>query len=88
MLIRSQNKDMLFDYQNAYIDRVGACLYLNPYSIDMTNSGICLGCYSTKEKALKVLDYTSNAYAECQAKYGGMVEYKYLVFEMPQEEEI
>jgi len=94
MLIRSQNKNILFDYQNAHIDKIGGCLYFNPYAANTINSGIALGCYSTEEKALKVLNDIQACYASCVVAYSmdGMIErvtnIPNKVFVMPQEEEI
>lgn len=94
MLIRSQDKNILFDYQNAYIDRVGTCLYFNPYASDLTNNGIVLGCYSTEEKALKVLDGIQKYHDSSMVAYSmdGMIErvtdIPNKTFEMPTDEEL
>jgi len=94
MLIRSQDKNRLFDYQNAYIDRVGTCLYLCPYATNTLNNGILLGSYSTEEKALKVLDGIQKYHDSSMVAYSmdGTIErvtdMPNKTFEMPTDEEL
>jgi len=92
MFIRSQNKKALINLGNAtqiYIDDD------NIVGVDFNNSledeygGYTdIGTYSTEEKAIKVLDRIESTYAAHQQKYIRPVEYRFNIFNMPQEEEI
>ena len=67
MLIRSQNKELLsvFDRTPAIgILETGNCGA--KVTCSDTDETLDLGSYSTKEKALKVLDMLQEAYAECE----------------------
>lgn len=100
MLIRSQNKEYLCNikavcgvsYQETHDYKRGKA--------EKTNHEICvdtgvvdsIGVYSTKEKALKVLDMIQKAYQEpiCQNDIGcnEIAIYKSKVFQMPKDEEV
>lgn len=98
MLIRSQNKEYLCNIKAVY--GVGY-QEVNDYKrgkVEKTNHEICvdtgvvdsIGVYSTKEKALKVLDMIEQAYCksfeEQKQNYFG---YRYdLIFHMPKDEEV
>ena len=100
MLIRSQNKEYLCNIKAVY----GVCYQeTNDYKrgrVEKTNHEICvdtgvvdnIGVYSTKEKALKVLDMIQEAYKEpiYQNDIGcnEIAIYKSKVFQMPKDEEV
>lgn len=82
MWIRSQDKDVLIDvnYINIF-DIMGAPQI-------RANHGVYLGKYSTKEKALKVLQLISNFINE--QEYHKVLGYSqdYYVYEMPLDDEV
>ena len=76
MWIRSKSKERLIKCDEFIVSK-GVGNFMNKYSI-YTFGAVHLGAYSTKEKALKVL----NAIQECiDKKYNG-------VFQMPQDSEV
>lgn len=86
MLIRSQNKKRIININT-----------INTIQIEEDNSifakGVVyyfLGEYSTKEKAIKVLDMIQNSYQYCEeCKYIGVgASQPEFVFQMPQEDEV
>ena len=100
MLIRSQNKEQLCNLDSLY----GICYeethdYKKGKAVS-TNHEICvdtgvvdsIGVYSTKEKAIKVLDMIYEKYQEpiYQNDIGGneTAIYKNVVFQMPQDSEV
>ena len=100
MLIRSQNKEQLYNLDSLY----GICYeethdYKKGKEIS-TNHEICvdtgvvdsIGAYSTKEKAIKVLDMIQEKFQEpiYQNDVGGneIAIYKNVVFQMPQDNEV
>lgn len=60
MLIRSQDKSRLINLDNTRELRFWKCAQ----GFDITDCVCPIGCYSTKEKATKVLDMIQEAYAE------------------------
>ena len=60
MLIRSQDKSRLINFNNIRELRFWECAQ----GFDITDCVCPIGCYSTKEKAMKVLDMIQEAYAE------------------------
>ena len=78
MLIRSQDKTKLVDIagKTIIIDRA------NAIGITYANSNVLLGKYTSKEKALKVLDLMGQAYNNFEA------DFRYNVFQMPKDEEV
>lgn len=87
MLIRSQNKldlmqldDMSIckkgDFPDIHSEFAVVCYKYNAHCV--------LGEYSTKEKAIKVLDMIQDAYKDFR---GGNV-YEHSVFQMPQDSEV
>lgn len=86
--VRSQNKKELIECDNfslnspgeAYVNNVNNARIITNYEIvcyPFENSHCILGTYSTKEKALKVLDMIQNA-----------ILIDYIVFQMPQDNEV
>ena len=66
MLIRSQDKNILINFNNTMlIEAVGIEKNIKIVCSD-PNNDYCIGCYSTKEKALKVLDMIQEAYADAE----------------------
>ena len=64
MLIRSQNKEFLINLNNSFvIEVVGIEGDFKVVCSDQCND-YSVGCYSTKEKALKALDMIQDAYVE------------------------
>ena len=62
MLIRSQNKEFLININNSFvIEVVGIEGDFKVVCSDQCND-YSVGCYSTKEKAIKVLDMIQEAY--------------------------
>lgn len=68
MFIRSQNKEILIDANTIYLDssiknsyRINACSNTAPYFM--------IGEYSTKEKAMKVLDMIQKQIVFCSESY-------------------
>lgn len=85
MWIRSQDKETLKNCETIYLDSncISGRGNTDKYSI--------LGYYSTKEKALKVLDMIHNKIIELDKnKFLGMTEQIYIrcVFQMPQDDEV
>lgn len=96
MLIRSQDKESIINLNNASsIDIIGFRKENDKYCQDYKNANIWkvtymatemlyMGEYSTKEKAIKVLDMICNSYEYFR---GGNV-YEWSIFKMPQESEV
>lgn len=85
MWVRSQDKTQIVPMCELYIStrQKGYCI--------STNRGNDLGIYSTKEKAIKVLDMIQQKIIEIDKTrfYGReMIMYSDNVFQMPQDEEV
>ena len=66
MLIRSQNKECIINFDNLKSVRIGG--YNGDSIIVFTESeALEIGKYSTEEKAIKVLDMIQDAYGHCVA---------------------
>lgn len=63
MLIRSQDKSRLINFNNIRELRFWECVQ----GFDITDCVCPIGHYSTREKALKVLDMIQEAYADFEA---------------------
>ena len=100
MLIRSQNKEYLCNLNSIYgISYEETHGYKKGKTVS-TNHEICvdtgvvdsIGVYSTKGKALKVLDMIQEKFQEpiYQSDIGGgeIAIYKNIVFQMPKDEEV
>lgn len=89
MLIRSQDKRMIVNFENictvsAFPEKDSEDIYVE----DGTDS-LMVGRYSTKEKAMKVLDMIQEAYCEFMAiRNGDMWCGKESVFQMPEDSEV
>lgn len=84
MLIRSQDKKFLIDIQGIEIYIVGTEIRISRW-VDHYDM---LGEYSTKEKAMKVLDEIENTYVRFQQRYGSSTGHRDCIYVMPQEDEI
>lgn len=86
MLIRSQNKEVLATLELLFDIEVSGGVI----SARRDMSWCCLlGEYSTKEKAMKVLDMIQEAYCEFMAiRNGDMWCGKESVFQMPEDSEV
>ena len=73
MLIRSQDKSRLINFNNIRELRFWECAQ----GFDITDCVCPIGCYSTKEKAMKVLDMIQEAYVN------GHIDYQ-----MPEDSEV
>lgn len=85
MLIRSQNKEVLVVFESLLgIEVSGGVISTR------RDMGWCclLGEYSTKAKAMKVLDMIQEAYCEVMAVNGNMWCGKGSVFRMPEDSEV
>lgn len=85
MWIRSQDKEILINIKRLFVNEIVENKKIVGYSID--SGGIELGRYSTKEKALKVLDkiqetINESIYINDVAEYEKEI-YMKNVFEMP-----
>lgn len=89
MLIRSQNKDFLINLNNSFvIEVVGIEEDFKIVCSDQCND-YSVGCYSTKEKALKVLDMIREAYCNFMSvKNDDSWNGKEAVFRMPADEDV
>ena len=75
--VRSQNKEVLVEVENLAIFSKEGSYEIHSYTE-------CLGKYSTKEKALKVLDMIQELIL--YTYYGGIEPKK--LFQMPQDDEV
>ena len=99
MWVRSQNKERLMKCEEFMVSK-GIGNFANKYSI-YTIGIVHLGAYSTREKALKVLDMIQE-FINCIEEYKAQGEYKReivsgcneirrlntFVFQMPQDSEV
>lgn len=97
MLIRSQDKRMIVNFENictvsAFPEKDSEDIYVE----DGTGS-LMVGRYSTKEKAIKVLDMIQKAYSEYQIMLNFSVSYLhefkektdgFAIFQMPEDSEV
>ena len=89
MLIRSQDKEMIINM--AATNHIYASEVYRPSGslIDISSDEMRLGYYSTKEKAIKVLDMIQEAYCDFMAvRNGDMWCGKDSVFQMPEDSEV
>lgn len=90
MLIRSQNKQNIYSFD--LVSGIGFSEYNTPCHmyVFVKEREYLLGKYSTKEKAIKVLDMIQEQYAECQKyKCGRAIVFsENFIFQMPQDDEV
>ena len=86
MWVRSQNKKILMEIRQVEISKY------NNIIIGFNSHFETLGSYSTKEKALKVLDMIQETIIQNETvyahKFGGSSVRDYDVFQMPADEEV
>ena len=97
MLIRSQNKEKLLIMDTLVIETVRKSRFSKETEYQIVD-GEVIGTYSTKEKALKVMDMIENKYKEythrtCSITAFGSVKpefafYEPRVFQMPADEDV
>jgi len=89
MLIRSQNKEFLINLNNSFvIEVVGIEGDFKVVCSDQCND-YSVGCYSTKEKAIKVLDMIQEVYCNFMSvKNDDAWNGKDAVFCMPADEDV
>lgn len=97
MLIRSQNKEILVNFNvSAGIEIAGGTTKTVITSY-ITGCSYLLGEYSTKAKAIKVLDMIQEAYSEYQIMLNFSVSYLhefkektdgFAIFQMPEDSEV
>ena len=95
MLIRSQNKEVLVAFENLLDIEISSGGVI---STRVDNGWSCLlGEYSTKAKAMKVLDMIQEAYSEYQIMLNFSVSYLhefkektdgFAIFQMPEDSEV
>jgi hypothetical protein len=87
MLIRSQDKETLVNIETSIVLYISGTIG-KKYPIS-TSNGYAIGFYSTKAKAMKVLDMIQEAYCEFMAiRNGDMWCGKESVFQMPEDSEV
>lgn len=89
MLIRSQDKEMIINMAATNHIYVREVYRPSGNLIDISSDEMRLGYYSTKEKAIKVLDMIQEAYCDFMAvRNGDMWCGKDSVFQMPEDSEV
>ena len=87
MLIRSQDKETLVNIETSIVLYISGTIG-KKYPIS-TSNGYAIGFYSTKAKAIKVLDMIQEAYCEFMAiRNGDMWCGKKTAFQMPEDSEV
>lgn len=95
MLIRSQNKETLVNIETSIVLYISGTIG-KKYPIS-TSNGYAIGFYSTKAKAMKVLDMIQEAYSEYQIMLNFSVSYLhefkektdgFAIFQMPEDSEV
>lgn len=97
MLIRSQDKEMIINMAATNHIYVREVYRPSGNLIDISSDEMRLGYYSTKEKAIKVLDMIQEAYSEYQIMLNFSVSYLhefkertdgFAIFQMPEDSEV
>ena len=89
MLIRSQDKEMIINMAATNHIYVREVYRPSGSLIDISSDEMRLGYYSTKEKAIKVMDMIQEAYGDFMAvRNGDMWCGKDSVFQMPEDSEV
>lgn len=97
MLIRSQDKEMIINMAATNHIYVREVYRPSGSLIDISSDEMRLGYYSTKEKAIKVLDMIQEAYSEYQIMLNFSVSYLhefkektdgFAIFQMPEDSEV
>lgn len=92
MLIRNQNKSMLINLDKiAWISNYNNDIVISDVPVAKREDLLCIGKYSTEEKALKVLNGIENKYDELNAflsRRNTIDGYTFAIFQMPQDNEL
>lgn len=98
MLIRSQDKEILVNMETSIVFHIsGAIGKKYPIFVYWKGNGYVIGLYSTKAKAMKVLDMIQEAYSEYQIMLNFSVSYLhefkektdgFAIFQMPEDSEV
>lgn len=97
MLIRSQNKEILVNFNVSAGIEIAEGTTKTVVTSYITGCSYLLGEYSTREKAMKVLDMVQEAYSENQIMLNFSVSYLhefkektdgFAIFQMPEDSEV
>ena len=98
MLIRSQNKEVLVNMEASIVFHISDVIGKKyPIFVYWKGDGYVIGLYSTKAKAMKVLDMIQEAYSEYQIMLNFSVSYLhefkektdgFAIFQMPEDSEV
>lgn len=97
MLIRSQNKEVLVNFNVSAGIEIAEGTTKTVITSYITGCSYLLGEYSTKKKAIKVLDMLQEAYSEYQIMLNFSVSYLhefkektdgFAIFQMPEDSEV
>lgn len=97
MLIRSQNKEILVNFNVSAGIEIAEGTTKTVVTSYITGCSYLLGEYSTREKAMKVLDMIQEAYSEYQIMLNFSVSYLhefkektdgFAIFQMPEDSEV
>lgn len=97
MLIRSQNKEILVNFNVSAGIEIAEGTTKTVITSYITGCSYLLGEYSTKKKAIKVLDMIQEAYSEYQIMLNFSVSYlhefkektdEFAIFQMPEDSEV
>ena len=89
MWIRSQNREILINVRRLFVNEVLEDKKISGYSID--SGGIELGRFSTKEKALDVMDEIEKNLENnnlVSISYSGMCKKSSVAFQIPKDNEV
>lgn len=90
MLIRSQDKEILVNMETSIVFHISDVIGKKyPIFVYWKGNGYVIGFYSTKVKAMKVLDMIQKRYEECETEriYKEGV-FKIGTFQMPEDSEV
>lgn len=98
MLIRSQDRETLINFNNSIVVNImGIEGFMKVVCSYSCKDFIVIGHYSSKEKAMKVLDMIQEAYSEYQIMLNFSVSYLhefkektdgFAIFQMPEDSEV
>lgn len=98
MLIRSQDKEILVNMETSIVFHISGVIGKKyPIFVYWKGNGYVIGLYSTKTKAMKVLDMIQEAYSEYQIMLNFSVSYLhefkektdgFAIFQMPEDSEV
>ena len=89
MWIRSQNREILINIKRLFVNEIVENKKISGYSID--SGGIELGRFSTKQKALDVMDEIEKQLQNnnlISISYSGMYKKPSVAFQIPKDNEV